>query len=252
MKASLFIGGLMKKIWKISALIIVWALVGAGVALYYFNKPTPEPLMQEGQPFDFEMVRAKARGLAASPYMPQKVSLPEEVAKLDYDQHRDVRFQRDKGPWFGQQLPFEIQLFHLGSIFTSPVKINGQNVELWSETSTEAVQIPYVQAATNVDTVTDCYFVDDTDGTLMAINGTEPVTTLKLSQCTDQTLVLSGGVGYIAQSDGSSADLSKPVYTKTGGQYTVTPAVEADSPSTRIGIVLKGSVLPNKTVEVLV
>ena len=134
----------------------------------------------------------------------------------------------------------------------SPVKINGQNVELWSETSTAAVQIPYVQAATDVSTVTDCYFVDDTDGTLMAITGTEPVTTLKLSQCTDQTLVLSGGVGYIAQSDGSSADLSKPVYTKTGSQYTVTPAVEADSPSTRIGIVLKGSVLPNKTVEVLV
>lgn len=134
----------------------------------------------------------------------------------------------------------------------SPVKINGQNVELWSATSTAAVQIPYVQAATNVDTVTDCYFVDDADGTLMALKDTEPVTTLKLSQCTDQTLVLSGGVGYIADSGGSSADLSKPVYTKTGSQYTVTPAVEADSPTARIGIVLKGSVLPNKTVEVLV
>ncbi len=84
MKAKLFIGELMKKIWKISALVVVLASIGAGVGLYYFNKPKLEPLMQEGQPFDFEMVRAKARGLAASPYLPQKVSLPEEVAKLDF------------------------------------------------------------------------------------------------------------------------------------------------------------------------
>ena len=124
MKANLLIGGLMKKIWKISALTVILVAIGTGVGFYYLNKPKLEPLMQEGQPFDFEMVRAKARGLAASPYMPQKVSLPEEVAGLDYDQHRDIRFVRDKGPWFGQQLPFEIQLFHLGSIFTSPVKIN--------------------------------------------------------------------------------------------------------------------------------
>ena len=114
----------MKKIWKFSVVIFILVSVGGGLGFYYFNKPKLEPLMQEGQPFDFEMVRAKARGLAAHPYLPQKVTLPEEVAKLDYDQHRDVRFMRDKGPWFSQQLPFEIQLFHLGSIFTSPVKIN--------------------------------------------------------------------------------------------------------------------------------
>ena len=114
----------MKKLLKISILAVAAVIAGAGIWHYYTEQEEAEPLMQEGQPFDFEMVRAKARDLAAKPYQEVKANLPEELTVLDYDQHRDIRFARDKGPWFGHNLPFEVQFFHLGSIFTTPVQIN--------------------------------------------------------------------------------------------------------------------------------
>lgn len=114
----------MKKLLKISILAVAAVIAGAGIWHYYTEQEEAEPLMQEGQPFDFEMVRAKARDLAAKPYQEVKANLPEELTVLDYDQHRDIRFARDKGPWFGHNLPFEVQFFHLGSIFTAPVQIN--------------------------------------------------------------------------------------------------------------------------------
>ena len=43
---------------------------------------------------------------------------------LTYDQHRDIRFVRENGPWYGKRLPFEVQFFHLGSLFQVSVPIN--------------------------------------------------------------------------------------------------------------------------------
>ena len=133
------------------------------------------------------------------------------------------------------------------------VKVKGQNIELWTATDVAAVTIPYVKPADVITTVTNCYFVDNAAGTTMALEGSDPVTTLKLTACAaSTTLVIDGGVGYIAQADGTSADKTKPVYLKTGSDFTITPAVSADAPAARVGIVLKGSVLPNQKVEVLV
>ena len=47
-----------------------------------------------------------------------------ELLNLSYDQYRDIRFVRKNGPWYNQKLPYEVQFFHLGSIFKIPVKIN--------------------------------------------------------------------------------------------------------------------------------
>lgn len=72
----------------------------------------------------FDEVIAKAKALSEKPYQIYSATLPESLLNLNYDEFRALRYSRDKGPWFGQKLPFEIQFFHLGSIFKKPVFIN--------------------------------------------------------------------------------------------------------------------------------
>ena len=74
--------------------------------------------------FSFENVIMKARTLAAEPYIAQKAALPEKLASMDYDDFRSLRFVRENGPWYGKNLPFEIQFFHMGSIFENAVDVN--------------------------------------------------------------------------------------------------------------------------------
>lgn len=77
-----------------------------------------------GQPFNPQLVRDKARALSRLAYSASDSGLPGELKDLDYDQHRDIRFVRENGPWYNQRRPFEIQFFHLGALFTTPVVIN--------------------------------------------------------------------------------------------------------------------------------
>ena len=86
--------------------------------------------------FGFENVITKARTLAAEPYTSQKAALPEKLASMDYDDFRSLRFVRENGPWYGKNLPFEIQFFHMGSIFENAVTVN----EVFNG---EARKIPY-------------------------------------------------------------------------------------------------------------
>ena len=58
------------------------------------------------------------------PYAVPDTISSSELLNLSYDQYRDIRFVRKNGPWYNQKLPYEVQFFHLGSIFKIPVKIN--------------------------------------------------------------------------------------------------------------------------------
>lgn len=73
--------------------------------------------------FSFEDVTAKAQQLAAQPYQPPE-SIPQWLQKLTYDQWRDIRFKPAKSLWREEQLPFEVQLFHLGLYYDRGVSIH--------------------------------------------------------------------------------------------------------------------------------
>jgi glucans biosynthesis protein len=73
--------------------------------------------------FDFDDVAAKAQKLGATSYKKPVKNLTGALEKLSYDQYRDIRYDRSKGPW-GDGLPFELAFFHQGMLFDSPVKIN--------------------------------------------------------------------------------------------------------------------------------
>ncbi|MCP5548637.1 MAG: glucan biosynthesis protein [Akkermansiaceae bacterium] len=64
--------------------------------------------------FTFESLCERARVLAAKPHRPSPLRLDDFWKSLSYDQHRDIRFQMDKGLWAEDGLPFSIDFFHPG------------------------------------------------------------------------------------------------------------------------------------------
>lgn len=80
-------------------------------------------IVGEPRPFTPAAVRNRARELAAQPFAPAP-AVPDALRELTYDQHRDIRYRPDAAIWRGQDLPVEVQLFHLGHVYAEPVVIN--------------------------------------------------------------------------------------------------------------------------------
>ncbi len=74
--------------------------------------------------FGIADVEAVARKAAQQAWKDPQHELPPSLAKLDYDQVRDIRFKTDQSTWREQGLPFEAQYFHLGLYQKAPVQIN--------------------------------------------------------------------------------------------------------------------------------
>ena len=77
----------------------------------------------EPQPFSPDLVRERARALAGQAFEPADGTLPEVLTELDYDKHRAILFRPEMALWHGLGLDAEVQLFHLGYHFKTPVHI---------------------------------------------------------------------------------------------------------------------------------
>jgi glucans biosynthesis protein len=73
-------------------------------------------------PFDAEAVTALARALAKAPFAPPPAA-PEALAKLTYEQYRDIRFQRSETIWAHSNHSFQLQVLPVGSLFSAEVEI---------------------------------------------------------------------------------------------------------------------------------
>ena len=82
-----------------------------------------QPGIARSGPFDAETVVGLARTLAKSPFVAPVASVPETMAKLQYDQYRDIRFNPAATIWAQPGRKFRLQLLSLGYLFTSPVEI---------------------------------------------------------------------------------------------------------------------------------
>lgn len=71
----------------------------------------------------FETVCALARARARETYTPPKRDLPQALARLSYDQHRDIRFRRDRALHLGDGT-FRVEFFHQGFLFNESVGVN--------------------------------------------------------------------------------------------------------------------------------
>ena len=77
-----------------------------------------------------------SRELAGKPYQAQDVKLPDPFSKLTYDQYRTIRFDTSRTLWRGAGLPFEIQFFHPGFLYTN-------RIDLYEVTGGQAQPIRY-------------------------------------------------------------------------------------------------------------
>ncbi|MFM2443862.1 MAG: putative glucans biosynthesis protein, partial [Pseudomonadota bacterium] len=93
---------------------------------------TPAPGGQGGQnrpappqsAFSYDEVVRRARDISAAPYDGAVQPLPEQLARLDFDAWREIRFRSDRSMLGGAGGKFRLQLFHLGHLFLKPVTIN--------------------------------------------------------------------------------------------------------------------------------
>ena len=65
----------------------------------------------------------RARELATAPFQPAP-PLPDQLAKLDFDAWRDIRFRPERALPLGAGGTFRLQLFHLGFLYKQPVTVN--------------------------------------------------------------------------------------------------------------------------------
>ena len=84
------------------------------------DKPAPE----KPPAFGFEDVLKRARELSLKEHNAAAAPLPEELARLDFDKWREIRFRADKAPLGEKGGKFRLQLFHPGHLFQRPVTIN--------------------------------------------------------------------------------------------------------------------------------
>lgn len=86
--------------------------------------------------FTFEEVIARARALGQAEYQAPSEQLPAELAALEWDVWRNIRFRPSVRLLRGKNSRFSLQMFHLGHLFRKAVTINTIREEI-------AVPVPY-------------------------------------------------------------------------------------------------------------
>lgn len=82
------------------------------------------PVVGQTDAFGFDEVAALAKAQSQQPHRSGGRKPPPELAALNYDQYRDIRFRPDHALWRREQLPFELMFFHFGKSQTEPVRMN--------------------------------------------------------------------------------------------------------------------------------
>jgi glucans biosynthesis protein len=105
--------------WLLLTLTIVAAVVQHSSAAPPGPRPAaPAPVVS----FGFDNVQRLAQQRAEQPYREPGDKLPEPLAKLGYDEYRDIRFRPESALWRNQAL-FEVEFFHRGSNYDKRINV---------------------------------------------------------------------------------------------------------------------------------
>lgn len=105
--------------------------------------PANAPATPAAESPTFSVVAERARALAAKPYAAPAFKLPADLAALNYDRHRDIRFKPERALWRDAGLPFEVMFFHPGWLFSEPVRINEVTAQGVREISVDPKDFDY-------------------------------------------------------------------------------------------------------------
>ena len=99
-------------------MLIVFSLWGTNNAI---AATSLEAAIPQGSLFD--VISARAKKLAEQDYIAPKNIQIEALNSIDYQDYRSIRFKHDQSVWKDEGL-YELQLFHPGFLYKTPVKIN--------------------------------------------------------------------------------------------------------------------------------
>ncbi|MES2190498.1 MAG: glucan biosynthesis protein G [Pseudomonadota bacterium] len=90
------------------------------------------------QAWTLDDVASLAKTRAQTPFQTAGQPVPAELAALDYDGYRDIRFNTDKALWRSEALPYEVNFFHVGP--------HGDTVRIHEVTADGSKAVPYSAA----------------------------------------------------------------------------------------------------------
>ncbi|HMV45427.1 MAG TPA: glucan biosynthesis protein, partial [Leptospiraceae bacterium] len=91
------------------------------------RKPKVEILEQHKiieRNFDYEELRKKVKDLYSKPYKESKKIITKNLAELNYDKYKKIRFLPEKSIWREEGSRFQLQFLHPGYIYDYNVLIN--------------------------------------------------------------------------------------------------------------------------------
>jgi periplasmic glucans biosynthesis protein len=106
----------------------VAALTAAGFPLrgLFAAEPTATTTLsptEQSQAFDYAWLKGQARALANAVYQPPVGHLPDAVKALAWDQYMAIKYRADRALWARDNRRFQVQFFHLGLYYLSPVRL---------------------------------------------------------------------------------------------------------------------------------
>ena len=98
-------------------------LAGQTQAQQPAGAPPTQAAPNGGASFSYDSVLRRARELASVPLTPT-AALPEQLAKLEADAWRDIRFRPERALLSNNNSQFRLTTYHLGYNFQRPVTVN--------------------------------------------------------------------------------------------------------------------------------
>lgn len=95
----------------------------------------------QAQAFSLDDVAALARQRSQTPWREASHAVPVELARMAYDNYRDIRFNAASTLWRADKLPYEANFFHVGR--------HGDSVRIHEITTTGVQRLPYDPATFN-------------------------------------------------------------------------------------------------------
>ena len=96
------------------------------------------PLFADPRPFTLDILRTRAKQLAAHPYQAPQRAASEALRNLNQQQYHDIRYRPQDALWMGEA-PFTAQFFHPGFYYQNAVR-------MFDVTDSQAREIHYSPA----------------------------------------------------------------------------------------------------------
>jgi glucans biosynthesis protein len=127
LKGHFFRGYALRVSIALKTIGVMGLVLGAAAAQAAKPAPPPKPQPQSHgaeYPFDFDVLLEDAKRRSATPYSPQKSSLPTALDKLSPEQYRSIHFNPDAGIWRTEKLPFRLELLRAHYGLQAPVTVS--------------------------------------------------------------------------------------------------------------------------------